>query len=82
MSARFAELMAISASQTRESDLATQQILAEKKRKEELRKKEKILEIQSEINLPQVRWGVANGMGVYSLFSVFFLLYIFFEGKF
>lgn len=40
MSARFAELMAISASQTRESDLATQQILAEKKRKEELRKKE------------------------------------------
>ena len=39
---------------------------------EELRKKEKILEIQSEINLPQVRWGVANGMGVYSLFSVFF----------
>ena len=49
---------------------------------EELRKKEKILEIQSEINLPQVRWGVANGMGVYSLFSVFFLLYIFFEGKF
>lgn len=40
MSARFAELMAISASQSRESDLATQQILAEKKRKEELRRKE------------------------------------------
>lgn len=39
MSARFAELMALSASQTRESDLATKAILEGKKRKEEERKK-------------------------------------------
>lgn len=39
MSARFAELMALSASQTRESDLASKAILEGKKRKEEERKK-------------------------------------------
>ncbi|KAH8118202.1 SPT2-domain-containing protein [Phellopilus nigrolimitatus] len=40
MSARFADLMALSASQTRESDLATKHLLAEKKRKEDQRRKE------------------------------------------
>lgn len=35
-----------------------------------LRKKEKVLEIQSEINLPQVRWAVANGMGTLPFFSL------------
>lgn len=42
MSARFAELMALSASQTRESNLATKAILEEKKRKEEERKKQQV----------------------------------------
>lgn len=37
MSARFAELMALSASQTRENNAATQQLLEEKKRKDEQR---------------------------------------------
>lgn len=40
MSARFAELMALSASKTRETNAATEQLLAEKKRKEEQRLKE------------------------------------------
>lgn len=40
MSARFAELMALSASKTRETNAATEQLLAEKKRKEEQRIKE------------------------------------------
>ena len=36
MSARFAELMAMSASQTEQSNAATHKILAEKRRKEEI----------------------------------------------
>lgn len=37
---------------------------------EVLRKKLKILEVQSEINLPDVRWKVANAMRMYFTFSV------------
>jgi hypothetical protein len=37
---------------------------------EALRKKLKILEIQSEINLPDVRWKVANAMRMYLNFFV------------
>ncbi|EJD06598.1 SPT2-domain-containing protein [Fomitiporia mediterranea MF3/22] len=42
MSARFAELMAMSAAQTRDSAAATQQILEEKKRREEQRRKDQL----------------------------------------
>lgn len=42
MSARFAELMAMSAAQTRDSDATTQRILEEKRRKDEQRKKEQL----------------------------------------
>ncbi|KAL5526729.1 hypothetical protein ACEPAF_8454 [Sanghuangporus sanghuang] len=42
MSARFAELMALSAAQTQDSVAATQQIIQEKRRKEEQRKKEQM----------------------------------------
>ncbi|KAL5485843.1 hypothetical protein ACEPAI_6885 [Sanghuangporus weigelae] len=42
MSARFAELMALSAAQTQDSVAATQQIIQEKRRKEEQRNKEQM----------------------------------------
>ena len=41
MSARFAELMALSASQTRQAEVNAQTLLAEKRRKEEQKRKEK-----------------------------------------
>lgn len=33
---------------------------------EKMKEKLRVLEVQSEINIPEVRWKVANGMGVYT----------------
>jgi large subunit ribosomal protein L35 len=42
---------------------------------EKLRARLKILDVQSEVNLPEVRWSVANAMGALPLLSLFYFTY-------